>query len=130
MERDPNISKLIKESGLVRAPDNFTDQVMGRIGVSKIKESYRPLIGRSGIIIIALFIVIMAAVSLLYSGDGGSAIDSLREITKLKLQVPDLKFNLDFLSKIKISTWMVSTLVALFVLVLTDAWFSRRKRVL
>jgi len=31
MERDPKLAKLIRESGIVRAPDRFSENVMSKI---------------------------------------------------------------------------------------------------
>ena len=46
MERDPKISKLINESGLMHAPDHFSKRVMEMIGVTQEKYTYKPIIGR------------------------------------------------------------------------------------
>jgi hypothetical protein len=44
-----------------------------------------------------------------------------------QLHLPQIKMNFDFLSEISISTGLVSVLVALFILVLSDAGLSRRR---
>ena len=42
-------------------------------------------------------------------------------------QLPQISFNLEFLTQINISTGLVSGLVALFILVLSDAGLRRRR---
>ena len=64
MERDPKISKLIRELGLVQAPESFSKKVMKKIGVELEKKTYKPLIGRFGRILIFLFIAGIVVVSL------------------------------------------------------------------
>ena len=128
MERDPNISKLVRESGLVHAPDSFSKKVMKRIVVEPEKKTYKPLIGRFGRILIILFIAGIVVISLIYSEPGGRILENFKGLSNLEWQLPQLKFNLDFLSEINISAWLASTFAAVFILVLTDASLSRRKR--
>lgn len=128
MERDPKISKLIRKSGLVQAPDSFSMKVMDRIGVEPNKKAYKPLIGRFGRILIFLFIAGIVVVSVVYSEPGGKLLENIGGLPDVKWQLPQINFNLDFLSKINFSAWMVSTIIAIFILVLTDAVLNRRKR--
>ena len=128
MERDPNISKLVRESGLVHAPDSFSKKVMKRIVVEPEKKTYKPLIGRFGRILIILFIAGIVVISLIYSEPGGRILENFKGLSNLEWQLPQLKFSLDFLSEINISAWLASTFAAIFILVLTDAGLSRRKR--
>ena len=130
MERDPNISKLIRESGLVHAPDSFSKKVMKRIIVEPEKKTYKPLIGRFGKILIILFIAGIVVISLIYSEPGGRILENFKGLSNFEFQLPQLKFNLDFLSEINISAWLASTFAAVFILVLTDAGLSRRKRLI
>lgn len=128
MERDPKISKLIRESGLVHAPESFSEKVMEKIGVESEKKTYKPLIGKPGGIVIILFITGIVAVSLFYSEPGGKLLERLGGLSEITWQLPQINFNLDFLSKINISTWLVSTVVAIFILMLSDAGISRRRK--
>lgn len=129
MERDPNISKLIRESGLTKAPGHFTDQVMNKIRIAPDKSAYRPLIGKMGRIFIMLFIVAIAIVALFYSEQGSSFLESIGGLPEFEFQIPQFSMNFDFISESNISTWLVSAFVALFLLVLTDAVIRRKKLV-
>ena len=128
MERDPKLSELIRESGLTHAPGNFTDQVMKKIRVETVKSAYKPLIGRGGKIIIVLIFIGLVLVSLLYSEPGGRLFENARGLSNLEWKMPQLNFSFDFFSEISISTWLVSTIAALFVLVLFDAVLNRKRR--
>ena len=56
MERDPQITKLIREGGVVPAPEGFTGRVMNLIATEPEKKAYKPLIGWGGRILIILFV--------------------------------------------------------------------------
>jgi len=129
MKRDPHISKLIRESGVVPAPDDFTASVMDKIEAIPVKKSYKPLIGRGGRVIIILFIIAIVVVALLYSNPTGELFGSTIQLPQVN-KWPQLHFNLDFLQKINVSTGLVSALVALFILILSDAGLrlNRRRR--
>lgn len=129
MERDPRITKLFRDSGLEPAPGNFTDQVMDQIGVVPEKSTYKPLISKTGQFLIVLFIIAMVAVSVIYSDTGGRFLENIGGLSNLEWQLPQFNLNFDFLSEINLSTWLVSTLVALFLLVLSDARLNRKKLV-
>lgn len=128
MKRDPYISKLIRESGVVPAPDNFTASVMDKIEAIPEKKSYKPLIGRGGQIIIILFIIAVIVFALLYSSPAGELFGSTIQLPQVEHKWPQFHFNLDFLKQINVSTGVVSVLVALFVLIVSDAGLNRRRR--
>ncbi len=119
MEREGQISRLIRESGVVNAPARFTDHVMDKIGTEAERKSYKPLIGRGGRFIIILLVLGTVLLSIFFSEPG-------RWLTDTRLQLPDLSFTLDFLSDINFSTGLLSALVAIFILVLFDAGLNRR----
>jgi hypothetical protein len=128
MKRDPHISKLIRESGVVPAPENFTASVMDKIEAIPAKKSYKPLIGRGGRILIIFVIIAIVVVTLLYSNPTGQLFGSTIQFPQVEPKWPQLHFNLDFLQKINVSTGLVSALVALFILILSDAGLSRRRK--
>ena len=128
MERDPNISRIIKESGLERAPDQLTGKVMASIGVETAKTTYKPLIGKTGRVIVILFILGIVLLTLLYSEPGGRFMELSGRVANIQWEIPQLALNFDFMADIKASTWLISTLVALLLLVLSDSMLSRRKR--
>ncbi len=127
MKRDPHISKLIRESGLKTAPENFTASVMDLIEAIPAKKSYKPLIGRGGRIIVILFIIAVVVVAVMYTDPSGELFGSRVTLPQTERQLPQLNFNTDFLQQINISTGIVAALVAMFVLVLSDAGLNRRK---
>lgn len=128
MKRDPHISKLIRESGLAQAPDSFTAKVMDKIEAIPVSKPYKPLIGRGGRIMIILFLVAVVVLSILYSEPGGGLLSSSVTLPRPEWQLPQFNLNLEFLQQINISTGVVSALVALFILVLSDAGLNRRRR--
>lgn len=127
MERDPRISKLIRESGIVHAPDQFTSHVMERIGTEPEKKVYKPLIGRFGRIIIVFFILAIVVVSIIYSEPGGRFIENLGSVPEIGWKMPEIIFNINFLQDINIPTGIMSAILALFILVVSDAGLKRRR---
>jgi len=127
MERDPNISKLVRESGISRAPENLTSRVMELISEEAVKKNYKPIIGKWGRMGIILFIVGILAASIIWTEPGQGLFESSGRLSGLEFQLPQIQFNLDFLSQINLSTGLVSVLVALFILVLSDAGLRRKR---
>jgi hypothetical protein len=128
MERDPNISKLVKESGISRAPENLTARVMDLIKQEGEKKTYKPLIGKWGRMGIILFIAGVVAASIIWTEPGQGLFQSSQRLSSVEFQLPSFQVNLDFLSQLNLSTGLVSVLVALFILVLSDAGIRRRRR--
>ncbi len=128
MKRDPHISKLIRESGKVQAPDSFTARVMDKIESIPVRKSYKPLIGRGGRIMIILFLIAVVVLSIIYTDPGGELFGSTIQLPTVDRQLPQLNINMEFLKQINISTGLVAALVALFILVLSDAGLNRRRR--
>ena len=127
MKRDSHISKLIRESGVEAAPENFTASVMDKIEAVPLKLSYKPLIGRGGRIIIILLVIAVIVIAVLYTDPSGELLGSRITLPQAERQLPQLNFNLEFLKQVNISTGIVSALVAMFVLVLSDAGLNRRR---
>ena len=129
MERDPNISKLVRESGISKAPENLTSRVMELISEEPEKQVYKPIIGKTGRWVILFFVVGIVVASVLSAEPGQSLFDSGGVLSGLEFQIPQISFNLDILSRINPSTGLVSALVALFILLLSDAGLRRRRLV-
>ena len=127
MKRDPHISKLIRESGVISAPGNFTASVMDKIKAIPARKSYKPLIARGGRIIVILFIIAVIVVAVMYTDPSGELFGNTIKLPQIERQAPQLNFNLEFMKQINISTGVVSALVALFVLILSDAGLNRRR---
>ena len=128
MKRDPHISKLIRESGLAQAPDSFTAAVMDKIEAIPVSKPIKPLIGRGGRIIVILFLIAVVVLSIIYTEPGGELFGTAISLPRPEWQLPQVNFNLEFLKQVKVSTGVVSALVAVFVLVLSDAGLNRRRR--
>jgi hypothetical protein len=126
MERDPHISKLIREGGVISAPRGFTQNVMAQLETEPGKTAYKPLIGRWGRILIILFVVAIVVISVVYSRPGGRFVESL-EIPKLGFQLPHLNLDLGFLSGVDHFAGIAAVLAAIFILVLSDAGLSKRR---
>jgi hypothetical protein len=127
MKRDPNISKLMKESGILSAPGNFTDRVMEKIEAVPVKKINKPLIGRGGLIVFALFFVGVVVLSIIYTEPGKPLFDFSGKVAELNWQLPRFHVNLDFIHQMNLSGVLVSAVVAIFILVLTDALLNRRR---
>ncbi|MFH0757848.1 MAG: hypothetical protein V2B15_11215 [Bacteroidota bacterium] len=129
MKRDPQISKLIRENGVVPAPEGFTSRVMDLLAAEPERKVYKPLIGRGGRIMIILIVIAIVVLSMVYSEPGGRYVESLG-ISGLDWHIPQFNWNFSFLSEIRISTGVLAAIVAIFILVLSDAGISRRKFIL
>jgi len=122
MEKDQNIEKIIKEAGLIAAPEKFTDQVMNQINTEPSKALYKPLIGRLGRFLIILFVLGLVVITITYAQPGDKLIN-------LQWQLPKVDLNMDFLTDMKIPVAFLAALGAFFILILSDANLGRRKLV-
>jgi hypothetical protein len=127
MKRDPQISKLMRESGLESAPDDFTSRVMDKLQAVPSKKLYKPLIGRGGRILIILTIAALVVVAMLFTDPAGKLFGNSISIPRMESRWTQLHFNLDFLKQIHISTGLAAALVAMFLLVLSDVGLNRRR---
>jgi len=132
MEKDKHISKLFKESGVAHAPEGFTKSVMDRIEAEPVRKAYKPLIGRAGRILLVIFFAATVALSVFYSTQGDPAPDATGGFLNSEWQLPSMDFSLklDFLTDLHLQPWIISTLVAFFLLVLSDAGLRRRRKLL
>lgn len=127
MEKDKHISKLIRESGIASAPEDFTRTVMDRIEAKPAQKPYKPLIGRTGGILTLIFIAGIAVTALIISSPGASGQGLLEAWNMNQWQWPELKLNLSFMENLNLSPWLLSTLVAVFLLILSDVGLHRKK---
>ena len=130
MERDFRLARLIRESGVIPVPDGFTDKVMDLVTAEPGKQAYKPLIGKGGRIIIILFMIAIVAISIIYAEPGERILKPVSGILNTGWQLPKISLDLGFLKEMNISTGIVAGLVALFILVLSDAGLSKRKYLL
>ena len=126
MERDPEISRLIREDGVVPAPEGFTRRVMDIIASVPEKKAYKPLIGFGGRIMITLFVIATVVISLIFAEPAEQTHRISELVPNLNWQLPKLNLNFDFISGMHLSSWVVSVLVAVLILVFTDARIRRR----
>jgi hypothetical protein len=136
MEKDPNISRLMKEGALKPAPDAFARGVMARLQEESKSSAYQPLIGRRGRIWIGISVVLIIALSLwLYKGSAPSEA-SKGLLQSYQITLPTLKLDLEVFSKFKPelfsqlepSTGIAAALLALFILILFDTRIKRNRR--
>jgi len=109
------------------APENFTASVMDKIEKIPLKKPYKPLIGRGGRILIILLIVAVIVLAFLYTDPGGQWFGSGISSPRAERQEPLFQINWEFLKQINISTGVASALLAMFVLILSDAGMNRRR---
>jgi len=129
MERDPRILKLMKESGITHAPGYFTEKVMEKINAEPELKGYKPIIGRTGRILIILFILSIVAISIIYSEPGSILINNKGVIPGVEWKIPVFNINLNFLREIHVPTGILSAVLALLILVLSDAGLKRNRLV-
>ena len=77
---------------------------------------------------IILFLIAVVVISVIYTDPGGELFGSTIQLPTADRQLPQLNLNLEFLKQVNISTGVVAALVAMFILVLSDAGLNRRRR--
>lgn len=122
MEKDKNIEALIKESGLVSAPKNFTAQVMDRISSEPEQVTYKPLIGRFGKLFILIMVMASITISIIFSEPSSF-------LAERNIQLPQWNLSLPNLPELNFSTGLLAALSAVFILVATDSILRKRKYV-
>lgn len=131
MERDPKISKLIREGGVVPAPEGFAGKVMDLITDKPERKAYKPLIGKWGIFLAVFLLAAIVTLSIIFATPAEGNLELARFFGEREWQWPQIKFNFDFFSNLSytpgaVPTWVVSTLVAIFILVLLDTRVLKR----
>ncbi|MFC2129340.1 hypothetical protein ACFLQX_01025 [Bacteroidota bacterium] len=116
MERDKKLEQIVKEHGLISAPDNFSDVVLDKIR-EPLPFTYKPLIGKGGKIFIIIFIVSILAITI-YSATLESA-EPVLIIPEWDFKIPEIGW--------KLPSGLLAGLIALFVLALTDAGLNRSR---
>jgi hypothetical protein len=74
-----------------------------------------------------LFIGAMVVFSLLYSTPSEIASDRQGGFFSREWEMPSFNLNLEFISDLNLQPWILGTVVALFLLVISDAGFRRRR---
>lgn len=117
----------MKEGGLVQAPGEFTRNVLEQVGEIPDKRAYKPLIGWRGRILIILFVVSIVAISMIFTEPGSGMVSGF--IDNLGFLQRDVESGYHFFRDIKFPTGLLSAMVAIFVLVVSDTGFRRRNLV-
>ena len=117
MERDKKLESLIKENGIISAPEDFTEKVLSRIEQEKTNPGYEPILSRKilfGIFMGLVFLVILTFV--LMDGKLGTGF----------FRMPDLKF-LDTILSVHIPRGILAGILAMLILFISDAgiYFNR-----
>ena len=120
MEKDKKIEQLIRESGLESPSENFTVKLMERIHSIPVRRAYKPLIGRFGQFIILSVILVFITISIIYSEPSGF-------LTERSLNLPQLDFKIPELPDLNFSKGFLATLMAVFILVVADNLFRKRR---
>lgn len=118
MERDKQIEKLIKEAGMHKAPEGFTESVMAKLITGKA-VTYKPLIGRRGWIVIGGLALLTVLIILLLPS-GGEPTVTFAFLKDLKMPGLPWRPDLSFLKGLEVSTGVASALVAGLVLVFVE----------
>jgi hypothetical protein len=127
MERDPHISKMIREGGIERAPMGFTQRVMDQIASLPEKKSYKPLIGKGGQIFITLLGITFVLLAVIFADPGSKLVQPEGLLQNIEWKIPEFHLNMQFFSRFSITGGVAAALVALFILVLSDAGFRNKR---
>lgn len=116
MERDNKLGKIVKEHGLISAPHNFTNEVLGKVR-GPLPASYKPLIGKAGRIFIFGFIALII---------GFAFYQASIEVTEPILKIPDWDVHIPEIGW-KIPSVLLAGLIAIFILALSDVGLNRSR---
>jgi len=122
MEDDKKLKQLVKEFGLQSPSDDFTDNVMNKIRDIPEKVEYKPLIGRFGRISILIVLLSVIVISIITSEPSGI-------LSPGKFKLPEWDLSAIKVPDISISSGLVAVLLAVFLLVLGDSLFRKRRLV-
>ena len=118
MERDLRLEKIFREEALLKAPDSFTDKVIQKLGTTQ-PATYKPLIGRIGKIIILAFAGALLSIGLIIA---------TYETNEQLINIPEWGFHLPEMDW-KIPSAVLASILAVFVLVLTDARLTKSRSI-
>ena len=112
MEKDKNIEKILKDTGLVSAPGNFTQKVMSRIRSEPAAKVYKPLIGRGGKLFILVILLGVITVSIIFSEPTGL-------LAERNIPLPDWNLDIAYLPELIFSKGLLAAMAAIFLLLIT-----------
>ena len=132
MEQHKGLKKLIKDHGVEPVAKDFASKVMDRILNEPVKKEYKPIMGKGvGFSILVVFLVIIT-VSIIYGEPSGLATDRTIQWPQWNLdewKLAQWKLSIKSLPNLNVTGGMLSALLAVFILVVTDALIIRRKRI-
>ncbi len=119
MEEDKFLSDVIRDSAICKAPEDFTNRVMKEVREKKPSAVYRPLIGPVGQVLIGAFVILLAMAGVLLGNETGEPGRIESWMKGINLSVPE--FQNDYTLPV------VAVLAAVFILVLLDTRYQRRR---
>jgi len=119
MEEDKFLSDVIRDSAIYKAPDDFTNRVMKEVREKKPSAVYRPLIGPVGQVLIGAFVILLAMAGVLLGNETGEPGRIEGWMKGINISVPE--FQNDYTLPV------VAVLAAVFILVLLDTRYQRRR---
>jgi hypothetical protein len=115
MERDKKLAELVREHGVIHAPDRFTADVLEKIEESTIKTKYKPIINRFAIYGIAVVFILMLVV---ISQHDESTREPLFSIPEWDISFPEISP--------LFSTGLAAGIVGIFFLLLSEFGLRRK----
>lgn len=123
MEKDKTLEQLIKENGLISAPLNFTGKVMSKLESESQRSPYKPLLGRGIKLSILITLVSVIVISIIFR-------DTNSFLAEKGFELPALNFSLQNFPELNITTGMLTALLAVFILVISDALVTNKRRMI
>jgi len=126
MERDSELRRIFRESGIQRAPEELTGTVMNRIRALPGKKKHKPLVGPVAGIIFFISGLGVALLALLGSAGENSLLDRLGLTLDVSWKFHGMERGIRELMNNNYLKVAAAVIVALFILVLLDRMISRR----
>ncbi|MFZ5941439.1 MAG: hypothetical protein ACOYXB_12780 [Bacteroidota bacterium] len=119
MEEDKIYSALIRETAMHKAPDGFTAAVMDRVKEKTAPTAYKPLIGPAGQLMIGAFVILLTVLGIVLGEKSDEPGMLEKWFSGSNLSLPAVDFSL--------ALPVLAILAAIFILMLFDARYQRRK---
>jgi hypothetical protein len=120
MKKDKNIENLVREFGLEKASEDFTEKVMEKVKARPEKTTYKPLIGRVGRILILASILSLMVISVIFNEPSDQLTEKGFQLYNLDIKLPELP-QFDF------SIGLLSVIFSIFILVAGDTIIRLRR---
>lgn len=117
MERDKRLTELVKQHGILNAPEGFIEDVLDKIEEQPSMKQYKPIIPK-GVVYAAIFIIVIAALIFNRSAEE-SFHEPLFTLPNWDISFPDISPLL--------SSGLAAGIVGIFILLLAEFGLRRRK---